>query len=189
MFKQTVLILSVVLVLWLAFNYLSPTQAKPLDAGQAKAFVLDDVKNIAAEKRVLEVLQQEGEWNVDVLLSFNAHSACPTLKKRAYKLLPIRYREETIVGNCIPKSVISYPEEALITSSPLVQHSKSQGAYGCAFYLDKKDEQYSCDKLDKPAFDEFTIGLSKDAWVVYWTDGLQKTFLALDRNANLIKRT
>ena len=189
MLKRLVLILGVVVVAWWVFSGVSPKSAGPVSGQQAIGYVTDDVKLITAEKRVLSVEKQGDEWAVELLLSYNAHSACPNLSKRSYRLLPIRYREEALVKDCSPKNLIAYPEEALMTSSAVIPLSKTPGSYGCAFYLGKKDDSYQCDKLDKNAFNSFTQGLPTDAWVVYWTAGEEKSLLAFDRYANILKKS
>ncbi len=188
MFKKLALVLGVLIVAWWVYSNLSPTAGTVVSSSQAVDYVLQDVRQIDAEKRVLSVENQSGEWSVELLLSYNAHSTCPLLAKRSYRLLPIRYREEVLVHDCQPKNLLSYPEEALITSSKVVPLSNSPGAYGCAFYLAYKDPQYQCERLDQKAFDAFSKGLAQDSWVVYWTAGAEKSFVAFDRYANVIKK-
>ncbi len=185
-------VLSVLVILGvLAYPYLNPTQV-PLNQEQAVAFVLDDVRPLEAQgiqARVVQVRPQGSQWAIDVLLSRNAHSTCPSVDKRAYTLPPIGYRTEPLLSACSAPVSIGYREEALIASAKRLPRLGA-GAFGCAFLWDRFDPAEAvsyCPPLDSDALRAFAEGLPAQTWVVQWNDAGATRWMALSAGGQLLK--
>jgi len=190
------IILILVVLVYFAVFQIQPEQ-KPLGQSEATEFVLADLKTLTekgADARVVETRKTDGTWEVDVLITQNPHSPCPTLSKRYYKLMPFSFRPEPIISNCnYHKGLLVHREEALINSAqiPAIYSflAPASDAYGCAFKISAFDEKSAldyCKELDLNAFYSFSQNLKPDDWVVMWR-ALGKTALyALDSFGRLI---
>ncbi len=184
--------LSVVVILGvLVYPYVNSV-GTPLSQEQAVAFVLDDVRPLESQgigARVVDVRPDGARWAVDVLLTRNAHSACPSVEKRAYTLPPIGYRTEALLSACTAPVSISYREEALIASAKRLP-ALGAGAYGCAFLWDRFDAVDAlayCPPLDVDALRAFAEGLPGQTWLVQWNDGGATRWMALSAGGQLLK--
>lgn len=189
------LLLAAVLVVAavLLFSFFS-SSAQPLSHDQAVQFVLDDVAPLSSggvSARVVDVrAMAQNRWDVDVLLTRGAHTACPSVEKRFYSLLPVGYRSEPLVSSCSPPVSIHYREEALIASVPFAP-GPSQG-YGCAFFLGSFDLSAAaayCDGFSPDGFAAFSADLPANAWVVAWTNQGVTSYVALSPDAGLLKHS
>lgn len=192
-------LLSLVVVLGaVAYPYLASSNSV-LGKDQASAFVLQDVQPLAAQgiqARVVSVRPDlnrttpgEGAWAVDVLLTANAHSNCPSVDKRFYTLPPVAFRSETLLSSCTPSVSIDYREEALIASARDLPGLRSD-AYGCAFLsdqLDSSDISVYCPTADVSALKAFADGLPAQIWLVQWSDGGATRFVALSPGGQRLK--
>jgi hypothetical protein len=165
---------------------------QPLSRDQAVAFVLDDVAPLSTQgvsARVVDVRAgDQNRFDVDVLLTKNAHTACPFVEKRFYSLLPVGFRSEPLVSSCASPVSIHYREEALIASSSFAP-VPSQG-YGCGFFLGSFDATAAaiyCDGFSEQDFEAFSSGLNRNVWVVSWTFQGGTSYIALSPQAELLK--
>ncbi|MFH0836191.1 MAG: hypothetical protein V1834_03445 [Candidatus Micrarchaeota archaeon] len=181
-------ILVVVLGLYSALPAVNPTD---LTREQAFSTVIQDVYKdypTDVEVRVLSESGSDKNWKFKLLITQSPHSACPTLEVRDYELLPLRFRPESLIKDCTANTPITYREEALIHSAQA--DSFAQGAFGCAFTLKDFDLTKAfeyCPALDKNEFGEFASGLDENSWVIQWTKEGTAKFIALDKNANVLK--
>ena len=183
--------LFLILLLLLVFLLYALTQelfSKSLDGDQARQFVLQDLKslNSDAEARIIEEGFWEGQWSFTVLVSTNAHSVCPIVEKRFYKLPPVSYRPETFINSCYERSKVLFREEALINSAKLLG---LKDGYGCAFPVnaDWFEENSYCPRLQISEAAAFAEGLPEESWIVFWDYSGQRKFLALDSDGKPIR--
>lgn len=178
-----------------AYPYVFPVNGS-LDQNGAVAFVMDDVRPLegqGVQARVVDARSDAGKWAVDVLLTRNAHSACPAVEKRLYTLPPVAFRSESLLSSCNTPVSIDYREEALIASANALGDLGS-GAYGCAFtsyeletsIADSEFTTY-CPSADVPSLRAFADGLPANLWVVQWSDGGSSRMVALSSRGQLLK--
>ena len=190
MIKQIGIVAFLIIAGVLSYGMLYQQSNAIVDESQAVRFVLADVKDFQGDVRVLFSSQSGSKWAVSILMTSNPHSACPTMEKRDYALLPVSFRPEKIISSCEKRVPIVYREEALIDSAKLLSFSGQ--AYGCAFKNSEFNAQAAleyCPRLDFAAYNSFSQELPQDAWGVFWTDGLAQKFVALDSAAQVLKRS
>lgn len=188
---KRILVLSLFVLLGVvAFSYLASTESA-LTQTQAVDVVLEDVRPLEAQgisSRVVDSRLENGKWAVDVLLTRRAHTACPSVEKRFYTLLPIGFRSEPVVSSCSPPVAIAYREEALIRSAADAAFF-SQG-YGCAAYwpdFDASAWASYCASPDAAAVQSFAAGLPQNAWLVTFTHQNATAFFAYSPGGDLLK--
>jgi hypothetical protein len=162
----------------------------PLSLQEAKDFVSTDLQPLAekgGDYRFVNIREKDGSWEAEVLVAENPHSACPTLARRTYVLMPFSFRPESIISNCnYRKGLLVYREEALINSaqtSPAKEFiAGASDAYGCAFKLSDFNEESAleyCKGLDVNAFRDFSKNAEPDSWIVMWTALGKTNFYAI----------
>ncbi len=177
----------------MAYPMFSPSNPE-MSKSSATAFVLDDLRLLIAqgvEVRVLDAKQTGGKWAVDVLLSRNAHSPCPTVDKRFYTIPPISYRTEPLLSACSPTVSISYREEALINSQKTIAGIPSD-AYGCAFLWGSFEQNAAreyCPLLQEEQITAFSENLPRQSWVVQWSYNNATKFVALSSTGQVLKKS
>ncbi|HLD76319.1 MAG TPA: hypothetical protein VI874_04825 [Candidatus Norongarragalinales archaeon] len=188
MVKAWLMAFGALIVLFIAYPLLTPS-VSGLNQAQAREYVLEDLKPLmtgeGVEARFVRLEKNETRWEADVLLSRNAHSACPTLEKRYYTLFPIGFRSEFLVDTCTDAVDINYREQALISAAK--KTNPGFRPYGCAFFgkeYQKPESKTYCSILDLFGLDGLSEDLPADTWLVQWDNG---RFVALSKNGQVIK--
>jgi len=198
MLKHAIFVAGALTIALLAFAFYGFSQPTELSEKDALNLVLSDLRleqALGKEVRVMELTKQGMQWTVTVAVTANPHSKCPTAVKREYSLLPIRFREEPLIQDCVKRAFIALREEALINAGKELEAlgTETADAVGCAFSMrgfNETDARGYCPFLDdatEAGFNEFTQGLPGNSWATLWLAGGKTRFIALSQNGDAIK--
>ena len=194
--NKVIVLVGVLLVLFLALASMS----QPLVINEKQSaidFVLKDVSG-TYPNATIQVTNAEmvgNRWKVDVKISLDAHTACPTVFVRNYELLPIYFREQQRIKDCKVTGSIVFEEEAVAASakSGAASAAAAQGALGYATYVSMASiEEFRNCTTCSPAFpDRFKDLLGsiapQNAWVVEWKSPANPDVLiALDERGEIL---
>ena len=179
-------LLVVLFALILLLYTLFPKPVTFFNEQEARDAVFKDVASLDAETRILSSTQNGSTWEFEVLVTTNAHTACPSIERRFYKLPPVSFRPEPFITGCYERSKLLYREEALITSAKKLGISEG---YGCAFKAGASltEEKKYCLNMNETAVSDFAVEIPPEAWIAYWDYHGQQRLIALDENAAVLK--
>ncbi|OIO26840.1 hypothetical protein COX86_01985 [Candidatus Micrarchaeota archaeon CG_4_10_14_0_2_um_filter_60_11] len=193
--RRELLLIGILLAFLLLFA-LAPRGSSEITRENAVALVSSDLQPLI-DGGALVSFQSVSKssstvWTAEVRIVEDPYSRCPRVFKRYYTFSPFGYRPETIIDNCQVRPPIVYPEEALIAAGkdPLV--AAMPQAKGCAVLL--KDYRASdalayCPWFAEEQFTSFVASLPDSAWVTQWVSGNAVTFVALDSNGAVLKKS
>jgi hypothetical protein len=181
--RQLAVVLAVLVVALLAWQLLNPAQ-QVASAHDAGSFALQDAsndpqfsgQNVYFTVHSVALDNSTGQWKVNVGISVNPHSQCPTVYERYYYLLPIRHDlDKLVTGSCQYSGVVAIAEEAIVDSRSFASVAPmlgNPGVYACGFALPLNQSTISsyCPPADVPALESYASGLPAAAkWLVYWS--------------------
>jgi len=194
--NKTIVLVGVLLVLFLALASMSQPPAIN-EKQSAIDFVLKDASG-TYPNATIQVTNAEmvgSRWKVDVKISIDAHTACPKVFVRNYELLPIYFREEQRIKNCVVSGSVVFEEEAVAASakSSAASAAAAQGALGYATYVSKEAMETAancttCPAPYSPAVAAAIQGIApQNTWVVEWkSPGAQSVFVVLDERGGIL---
>lgn len=182
-----IVVFALALVVYPQFSKVSFTE---IDKEKALMFVKEDIIHSYPNSLIRFVSAEEsnGVWRVSAKITLDAGKACPTVYVRDYELMPIRFKEKTLIKNCVVSGPIFLEEEALVISGklPEVQRILGEGGSGSAsfYYSDRvKELQSTSSDLGK-----FLVGLdAKNVWIVDWVSSSSRVLVALSEDGKVIK--
>lgn len=195
--KLAFLVLLVAGVLVLGVFFSSPP-AQGLTESAAHDFILDDIhQNLGADAcvRTEALTRTDSGYSGTYFLSVNPNSQCPSVVKRDYTLLPIRFREESLTtpalgASCPVSGNIVYPEEAIRYSAKDLSGTGriSFKAQACAFSF-PIGQTACCPSVDYASLNAFANGLKAGSatWIVQWTENGKTLYHALDNTGATVQ--
>jgi len=193
--NKVVVLVGLLLVVFLALGFFS-RPAVIEERESAIDFVLKEAAGAYpnASMREINAVREGDRWKVDVKISLNAHSPCPTVIVRKYELLPIFFREEQIIKNCMVSGTIVFEEEAVAASARtgLAKTAAESGALWYATYFSKDviDAVKNCPEcvttFPPVLVESIQNTSSQNIWVVEWRMSNESVFAVLSEKGELL---
>jgi len=194
-FRKIGLLVVVLLAFFLLFA-LAPRPNGDVTREQALALVSADLEPLTTQGATVSFLSTRKSsaygWEIEARIVENQHTCCPRVFKRYYTIAPFGYRPEQLLTDCRPQPPLVCPEEALVAACKDSSVAFLQNPSGCAFLLKEYSPEAAasyCPFFRRQDFEAFVSGLDSSAWVTQWVSGGSIVFVALDANANVLKKS
>ncbi len=202
--RQSLILVGALLLLLAAFAFFQRSSV-PISKDDAANFALADAsvylqKNYLGKDTLMRVVDQSelggGKFAVGIEIVANPHSACPTVERLDYELMPVAFSRppQMLVKDCETHPVLRR-EQAIINSAKFDGISQLVAADGraCAFpvpLLETQSERDYCPFADFAALKQFELNaaLPTGSWLLQWEAGSDRVLLALDPSGKEVAR-